>query len=193
MIGINGLGRIGRLIFRAAFENQKGVSIQAVNDPMMDNESLRYLLQYDSAHLRFPFTVEKWDKGVVVNGQKIRLYSEMDPAKIPWGDHGVQTVMESTGQFLTTESAKKHISGTVKKVLMSAPPKDDTPLFVYGVNHEGYKKELDVVSNASCTTNCLAPIAKVLHDNFTITEGYVCVNFRTDVDYSCCNCLSSCC
>lgn len=171
MIGINGLGRIGRLIFRAAFENNKGVTIKAVNDPMMDNESLRYLLQYDSAHLRFPFVVEKWEHGVMVNGQKIRLYSELDPSKIPWGEHGVQTVMESTGKFLTTESASKHLGGGAKKVVISAPPKDDTPLFVYGVNHKAYKADLNVVSNASCTTNCLAPIAKVLHDNFTITEG----------------------
>jgi glyceraldehyde 3-phosphate dehydrogenase len=185
MIGINGLGRIGKLIFRSVFENNKGVTIKAVNDPMMTNESFRYLLQYDSAHLKFPFKVEKWEHGVIVDGQKIRLYSETDPSKIPWGEHGVTTVMESTGKFLTTETASKHLLGGAKKVIMSAPPKDETPLFVFGVNHQDYKKELNVVSNASCTTNCLAPIAKVLHDNFIITEGKNFLQFRPHVDYPC--------
>ena len=107
----------------------------------------------------------------MINGQKIRLYTEKDPAKIPWGEHGVASVMESTGQFLTTEGAAKHLAGGAKKVIISAPPKDDTPLFVYGVNHNDYKADLNVISNASCTTNCLAPLAKVIHDNFEITEG----------------------
>jgi len=171
MLGINGFGRIGRLTLRAAFENNKGVTISAINDPMMTVQTLKYLLQYDSAHLRFPFTVEPLENGIMVNGQKIRLYNEMDPAKIPWGEHGISTVMECTGKFLTTEGAKKHLTNGAKKVIISAPPKDDTPLFVYGVNHNDYKADLSVVSNASCTTNCLAPVAKVLHDNFTITEG----------------------
>lgn len=171
MLGINGFGRIGRLILRSAYENNKGVTISAINDPMMTVPTLRYLLQYDSAHLRFPFHVEPTENGIIVNGQKIRLYNETDPTKIPWGQHGITTVMECTGKFLTTEKAKAHLGGGAKKVIISAPPKDDTPLFVYGVNHNDYKADLSVVSNASCTTNCLAPIAKVLHENFTITEG----------------------
>lgn len=171
MIGINGLGRIGRLVLRASFENPRGVDITTVNDPFMKPEDLRYLLTYDSAHLRFPFKVEKYDQGVIVNGKKIRLYSELDPTKIPWGESGVATVMECTGKFLTTEKCQAHLKGGAKKVVISAPPKDSTPLFVYGVNHNEYKSELSVVSNASCTTNCLAPLAKVIHDNFTITEG----------------------
>jgi glyceraldehyde 3-phosphate dehydrogenase len=137
----------------------------------MRPEDLRYFLTYDSAHLKFPFKVEKHDQGVIVNGKKIRLYSEMDPAKIPWGESGVVSVMECTGKFLTTEKCEAHIKGGAKKVIISAPPKDSTPLFVYGVNHHEYKAELNIVSNASCTTNCLAPIAKVIHDNFKITQG----------------------
>lgn len=171
MIGINGLGRIGRLILRSTFELPKGINVAAVNDPMMDAKYLKYLLQYDSAHLRFPHHVELWEHGVLINGRKIRLYSETDPTKIPWGENGVSTVMESTGKFLTTETASKHLVSGAKKVIISAPPKDETPLFVYGVNHNSYKADQHVVSNASCTTNCLAPVAKVLHDNFTIVEG----------------------
>ena len=171
MIGINGLGRIGRLILRATFELPRGINVAAVNDPFMDPKYLKYLIEYDSAHSRFPHKVEQWEHGVIINGQKVRLYSELDPAKIPWGEHGVSTVMESTGKFLTTEGAAKHLGGGAKKVIISAPPKDDTPLFVYGVNHLDYKANLNVVSNASCTTNCLAPLAKVLHDTFGITEG----------------------
>ena len=171
MLGINGLGRIGRLILRSTFENPKGISVTAVNDPFMDPKYLKYLLSYDSAHGRFPFHVELWEHGVLVNGQKIRLYSETDATKIPWGENGVATVCESTGKFLTTETASSHLKGGAKKVIISAPPKDDTPLFVFGVNHNSYKSELNVVSNASCTTNCLAPVAKVIHDNFVITEG----------------------
>jgi glyceraldehyde 3-phosphate dehydrogenase len=137
----------------------------------MDPKYLKYLLTYDSAHLRFPHHVELWEHGVLINGQKIRLYSETDPAKIPWGEYGVATVCESTGKFLTTESASQHLKSGAKKVIISAPPKDDTPLFVCGVNHKDYDAKLNVVSNASCTTNCLAPVAKVIHDNFGITEG----------------------
>jgi len=171
MIGINGLGRIGRLILRASFEIPRGIAVTCVNDPFMDPKYLRYLIAYDSAHGRFPHHVEQWEHGILINGQKIRLYSETDPTKIPWGEHGVSTVMESTGKFLTTETASNHLKSGAKKVIISAPPKDDTPLFVFGVNHKNYKSELNVVSNASCTTNCLAPIAKVIHDNFVITEG----------------------
>jgi len=171
MIGINGLGRIGRLILRSTYENPRGISVVAVNDPFMDKNSFRYLLKYDSAHNRFPCHVEDYEHGVLINGQRIRLYSETDPAKIPWGEHGVATVHESTGKFLTTEKASLHLKGGAKKVIISAPPKDDTPLYVFGVNHTQYKPEQNVVSNASCTTNCLAPVAKVIHDQFGITEG----------------------
>ena len=171
MIGINGFGRIGRLILRSTFENPKGLRVTAVNDPFMDVKAFSYLLRHDSAHSRFPHHVENWEHGVIVNGQKIRLYTETDPTKIPWGDHDVTSVMESTGKFLTSEKASLHLQGGAKKVVMSAPPKDDTPLFVFGVNHKEYNANLNVVSNASCTTNCLAPVAKVLHDNFGITEG----------------------
>lgn len=171
MLGINGLGRIGRLILRSTFEIPRGINVAVVNDPFMDPKYLKYLLTYDSAHLRFPHHVELWEHGVLINGQKIRLYSETDPTKIPWGEHGVATVCESTGKFLTTETASLHLKSGAKKVVISAPPKDDTPLFVFGVNHLNYKSELNVVSNASCTTNCLAPVAKVIHDNFVITEG----------------------
>lgn len=137
----------------------------------MKPEELRYLLTYDSAHLRFPFKVEKYDQGVIVNGKKIRLYNELEPSKVPWGEARIATVLECTGKFLTTEKAQGHIAGGAKQVIISAPPKDNTPLFVYGVNHTEYKPELTVISNASCTTNCLAPVAKVIHDNFVITEG----------------------
>ena len=171
MIGINGLGRIGRLVLRASFESPKGLDITCVNDPFLDIKGLEYLIKYDSAHLRFPHKVETWDHGIMIDGKKIRLYSEKDPSNIPWGEHGVATVMESTGQFLTTESASKHLKGGAKKVIISAPPKDDTPLFVCGVNHNEYKSSLNVISNASCTTNCLAPLAKIIHDNFGIAEG----------------------
>lgn len=170
-MGISGLGRIGRLVLRSSFENPKGIEIGAVNDPNMKPEELRYLLTYDSAHLRFPFKVEKYDQGVIVNGKKIRLYSELDPSKIPWGENGVATVAECSGKFLTTEKAQAHLTGGAKKVIISAPPKDSTPLFVYGVNHKEYQSSQNIISNASCTTNCLAPIAKVIHDAFTITEG----------------------
>lgn len=171
MIGINGLGRIGRLVLRASFENPRGLSISAVNDPFMDPKYLKYLLEYDSAHTHFPHRVELWEHGVTIDGQKIRLYNETDPAKIPWGEHNVATVCESTGKFLDTAGCQKHIQGGAKKVIISAPPKDDTPLFVFGVNHHEYKSDLNIVSNASCTTNCLAPLAKIIHDTFGITEG----------------------
>jgi glyceraldehyde 3-phosphate dehydrogenase len=171
MLGINGLGRIGRLVLRSTFENPRGINVSVVNDPFMDAKLLKYLISYDSAHGRFPFNVELWEHGVVVNGRKIRLYTETDPTKIPWGEHNAATVCESTGKFLTTETALNHLKSGAKKVIISAPPKDETPLFVYGVNHEGYTADKNVVSNASCTTNCLAPVAKVIHDNFTITEG----------------------
>ncbi|CAD8077427.1 unnamed protein product [Paramecium sonneborni] len=171
-LGINGFGRIGRLVLRAAIENNRPVTVKAINDPFMDLDYLVYNLRYDSAHLRSPFTIEKYDQGIVVNGQKIRVFAQKDPSQIPWGDAGVNTVCESTGAFLTDEKAGFHLKGGAKKVIMSAPSKDKgTPTFVYGVNHENYKADQNIVSNASCTTNCLAPLAKVINDNFGIVEG----------------------
>jgi glyceraldehyde 3-phosphate dehydrogenase len=171
-LGINGFGRIGRLVLRAAFENSKPVQVVAVNDPFMTLDYLVYQLKYDSAHLRFPMKVEKSDNGIIVNGQKIRVFAEKDPANIKWGDVGATFVCESTGAFLTDASAGAHLKGGAKKVIMSAPSKDKgTPTFVMGVNHNKYEASMNIVSNASCTTNCLAPVAKVLHENWGIAEG----------------------
>jgi len=167
--GINGFGRIGRLVFRSALE--RNVPVAAVNDPSMNVDYLVYLLKYDSVHGRFPYKVEKGDKSITIDGKKIQIFGEKDPKNIPWGNSGANVVCESTGVFLTTESAEAHLKGGAKKVILSAPPKDKTPMFVMGVNHKSYKPELNVVSNASCTTNCLAPLAKVIHDNFGILEG----------------------
>lgn len=138
----------------------------------MTLDYLVYNLKYDSAHLRSPFTVEKYEQGIVVNGQKIRVFTQKDPSAIPWGEAGVNYVCESTGAFLTDEKAGGHLKGGASKVILSAPSKDKaTPTYVFGVNHQNYKSSEHIVSNASCTTNCLAPLAKVIHDNFTIVEG----------------------
>ena len=169
-IGINGFGRIGRLVFRAAIE--RGEKVVAINDPFMNMDYLLYQLKYDTVHGRSPFTIKKIsEKEFECNGKKIHLFAEKIPENIKWGDAQAAFVMECTGAFLTTEHGKKHLSNGAKKVIISAPPKDDTPLFVVGVNHQEYKPELDVVSNASCTTNCLAPIVKILNDNWGIEEG----------------------
>jgi len=169
-IGINGFGRIGRLVFRAAIE--RGEKVVAINDPFMNMDYLLYQLKYDTVHGRSPFTVRKIsEKEFECNGKKIHLFAEKIPENIKWGEAQAAFVMECTGAFLTTEHGKKHLSNGAKKVIISAPPKDDTPLFVVGVNHQEYKPELDVVSNASCTTNCLAPIVKILNDNWGIEEG----------------------
>jgi len=169
-IGINGFGRIGRLVFRAAIE--KGRTVVAINDPFMNMDYLLYQLHYDSVHGRFPFKAKKInDKQFEINGKLINLYQEKAPESIKWGDTKTAFVMECTGAFLTTEGGKKHLANGAKKVILSAPPKDDTPLFVMGVNHKDYKSDLSVVSNASCTTNCLAPLAKVIHDKWVIEEG----------------------
>jgi glyceraldehyde 3-phosphate dehydrogenase len=169
-IGINGFGRIGKLVFRAAIE--RGRSVVAINDPFMNMDYLLYQLHYDTVHGRFPFPVKKIsDKEFEVNGKKVVLYSEKQPESIKWGDANASFVMECTGAFLTTEHGKKHLANGAKKVIISAPPKDDTPLFVMGVNHTEYKSDLSVVSNASCTTNCLAPLAKIIHDTWGIEEG----------------------
>ncbi len=168
-IGINGFGRIGRLVFRAAMK-QSNIEIVGIND-LIDVDYMAYMLKYDSVHGRFDGEVSVADGKLVVNGKKIRVTAERNPADLKWKDVGAEYIVESTGLFLTKESTQGHLDAGAKKVVMSAPSKDDTPMFVMGVNNKSYRSDMNMVSNASCTTNCLAPIAKVLHDNFGITEG----------------------
>ena len=169
-VGINGFGRIGRMVFRAAVKNfGNDIQIVGIND-LLDAEYLAYMLKYDSVHGRFEGEVAVEDGSLIVNGNKIRLTAEMDPANLKWNEVDADVVVESTGFFLTDETARKHIQAGAKKVIMSAPSKDSTPMFVYGVNHTSYAGQ-DIISNASCTTNCLAPIAKVLNDKFGIVKG----------------------
>lgn len=168
-IGINGFGRIGRLAFRAAI-NRQNVEIVGIND-LVEPEYMAYMLKYDSTHGRFDGTVEAKDGNLIVNGKTIRVTAEKDPANLKWDEVGAEVIIESTGLFLTKEAAQKHIDAGAKKVVMSAPAKDDTPTFVMGVNHKDLRADQTIVSNASCTTNCLAPLAKVLHDKFGIAEG----------------------
>jgi len=168
-VGINGFGRIGRLVFRAAQE-RNDVQIVAVNDPFMDIDYMVYMLQYDTVHGRFQGTAEHKDGKLVINGQEIAFFAEKDPANIGWGAVGADYVVESTGVFTTIDKAGLHLQGGAKKVVISAPS-NDAPMFVCGVNLNEYKADMNVVSNASCTTNCLAPLAKVINDNFGIVEG----------------------
>jgi glyceraldehyde 3-phosphate dehydrogenase len=168
-IAINGFGRIGRLVFRAAIDNPN-VEIVGIND-LIDANYMSYMLRYDTTHGRFNGEVSVDGNDLVVNGKKIRVTSERDPSKLNWGDINAKYIVESTGLFLTKDSAEGHISSGGKKVIMSAPSKDDTPMFVMGVNNETYSTDMNYVSNASCTTNCLAPLAKVIHDNFGIESG----------------------
>jgi glyceraldehyde 3-phosphate dehydrogenase len=168
-IGINGFGRIGRLVFRAA-ANRPNVQVVGIND-LIDVNYMAYMLKYDSTHGQFDGDVAVKDGQLVVNGNTIRVTSEKNPADLNWSAVGADYVVESTGLFLTKESAKGHIAAGAKKVIMSAPSKDDTPMFVMGVNNTEYSNDMDFVSNASCTTNCLAPIAKVLNDKWGIEEG----------------------
>ncbi len=169
-VGINGFGRIGRMVFRAAVENfSNDIQIVGIND-LLDPEYLAYMLKYDSVHGKFAGEVAVEGNNLVVNGNKIRLTAEMDPANLKWDEVGAEIVVESTGLFLEDAKARKHIEAGAKKVIMSAPSKDATPMFVYGVNHETYAGQ-DIISNASCTTNCLAPISKVLNDKFGIVRG----------------------
>jgi len=168
-VGINGFGRIGRLAFRAALK-RNDMEIVGIND-LQDMDYIAYMLRYDTVHGRFEGNVEVKEGNLVVNGHSIRVTAEKDPATLKWNEVGAEYVIESTGLFLTKESAMGHITAGAKHVVMSAPSKDDTPMFVMGVNHKNYKKEMQFVSNASCTTNCLAPVAKVLNDNFGILEG----------------------
>ena len=167
-IGINGFGRIGRLVFRAALK--RGLDIVAIND-LVEPDYMAYMLRYDSTHGRFDGTIEVENGNLVVNGKTIRITAERDPANLKWDEVGVETVIESTGLFLTQADGQKHITAGAKRVVFSAPAKDDTPTYVMGVNHEKLTADQTIVSNASCTTNCLAPIAKVLNDNFGIVEG----------------------
>ena len=169
-VGINGFGRIGRMVFRAAVENfSNDIQIVGIND-LLDPDYLAYMLKYDSVHGPFNGDVKVEGNFMIVNGNKIRLTAEMDPANLKWNEVGADVVVESTGFFLTDELARKHITAGAKKVIMSAPSKDATPMFVYGVNHKSYAGQ-DIISNASCTTNCLAPISKVLNDTFGIKRG----------------------
>ncbi|CDG47359.1 glyceraldehyde-3-phosphate dehydrogenase [Serratia symbiotica] len=167
-VGINGFGRIGRIVFRAAQE-RSDIEIVAIND-LLDAEYMAYMLKYDSTHGRFNGTVEVKDGHLVVNGKTIRVTAEKDPTNLKWNEVGVNVVAEATGIFLTDETARKHIVAGAKKVVMTGPSKDSTPMFVRGANFEKYAGQ-DIVSNASCTTNCLAPLAKVINDNFGIIEG----------------------
>ncbi|MDR1612288.1 MAG: type I glyceraldehyde-3-phosphate dehydrogenase [Planctomycetota bacterium] len=168
-IGINGFGRIGRLVFRAA-QTRPDVEVVGVND-LFDANYLAYMLKYDTIHGAFKGDIAVDGNNLVVNGKKVRVTGEKDPAALKWGDVGADFVVESTGIFLTKEKAEAHLKAGAKKVVMSAPSKDDTPMFVLGVNHKKITKDDKIVSNASCTTNCLAPITKVLHENFTLVEG----------------------
>lgn len=168
-LGINGFGRIGRNVLRAAVQNFSDIEIVAIND-LLEPDYLAYMLQYDSVHGRFKGEVAVEGNTLIVNGKKIRLTQERDPANLKWSEVGADVVLESTGLFLTKETAQKHIDAGAKKVILSAPSKDDTPMFVRGVNCESYNGEA-IISNASCTTNCLAPLAKVLHDKWGIKRG----------------------
>ena len=167
-VGINGFGRIGRIVFRAA-QKRSDIEIVAIND-LLDADYMAYMLKYDSTHGRFDGTVEVKDGHLVVNGKKIRVTAERDPANLKWDEVGVDVVAEATGLFLTDETARKHITAGAKKVVLTGPSKDNTPMFVRGANFDTYAGQ-DIVSNASCTTNCLAPLAKVINDNFGIVEG----------------------
>ncbi|HPT79494.1 MAG TPA: type I glyceraldehyde-3-phosphate dehydrogenase [Candidatus Atribacteria bacterium] len=168
-IGINGFGRIGRLVFRASLNNPD-VEVVGINDPFIDLDYMAYMLKYDSVHGQFKGDVKVEDGKLVVNGRAISTYAFMNPEEIPWSECGAEYIVESTGVFTTTDKASAHFKGGAKKVVISAPSKD-APMFVMGVNHDKYTKDMNVVSNASCTTNCLAPLAKVIHDNFGIVEG----------------------
>ncbi|MEY8381566.1 type I glyceraldehyde-3-phosphate dehydrogenase [Christensenellaceae bacterium 44-20] len=168
-VGINGFGRIGRLVFRATVENPN-VEVVAINDPFIDPEYMVYMLTYDTVHGRFKGEASAKDGAIVVNGKEIKVFAEMNPADIKWADCGAEYIVESTGAFTTTEKASAHFAGGAKKVVISAPS-SDAPMFVMGVNNDKYTSDMKVVSNASCTTNCLAPLAKIINDKFGIVEG----------------------
>ena len=168
-IGINGFGRIGNLAFKAAIAKEE-VEVVAINDPFVTADYMAYMIKFDTVHGRFNGEVSHTENSIIVNGKEIKVYNEMDPHNIPWGKDGVDYVLECSGVFTTMEKAQAHIDAGAKKVIISAPSKD-APMFVMGVNHTEYKPEMNIVSNASCTTNCLAPLAKVINDNFGIKDG----------------------
>ena len=169
-IGINGFGRIGRLVLRASLDRDD-IEVVGVNDPFLNSEYMAYLIKYDTVHGRLHAKLEVGAEGLMVNDKLIKVFKEEEPSAIGWGSCEADYVVESSGAFLTAELAKGHLEGGAKRIVMSAPPKDDTPMFVMGVNHNEYEADMAIVSNASCTTNCLAPVAKVLHDSFGIMEG----------------------
>ncbi|MDW8288489.1 MAG: type I glyceraldehyde-3-phosphate dehydrogenase, partial [Flammeovirgaceae bacterium] len=168
-VGINGFGRIGRIAFRVMMQ-KPDIQVVGIND-LLDAEYMAYMLKYDSTHGKFKGDVAVENGNLVVNGNSIRVTAEKNPASLKWNEVGADYIIESTGIFLSQDTAKAHLEAGAKKVVLSAPPKDDTPMFVMGVNHHKLTKDLAIVSNASCTTNCLAPITKVLHDNFGVVEG----------------------
>ena len=168
-VGINGFGRIGKLVFQAALEKEE-IEVVAVNDPFVTADYMVYMTKYDTVHGRFNGDIKSEENKIIVNGKTINVYNEMDPHNIPWGAEGVEYVLECSGVFTTLEKAQAHIDAGAKKVLISAPSKD-APMFVMGVNNDKYDPSMTIISNASCTTNCLAPLAKVIHDNFGIKEG----------------------
>lgn len=168
-IGINGFGRIGSLVLRASLE-RKNTEVVAINDPFIDKEYMKYMLLFDTIHGKLNATVDVVEDGIIVNGKKIKVYNSKEPALVPWSETGAEYIVESSGVFTLTEQASEHFKGGAKKVVISAPSKD-APMFVVGVNEKEYTKDMNVVSNASCTTNCLAPLAKVVNDNFGIEEG----------------------
>ena len=170
-VGINGFGRIGRLVFRAAVAQPDVFEIVGINDPFIDVDYMVYMVKYDTMHGRFDGDVKAENGKLVVNGKSINVHAEKEPAQIPWGKDGVEYVVESTGVFCTTEKASAHLEAGAKKVVISAPAKDDTPTFVCGVNLDKYTADMKIVSNASCTTNCLAPLTKVINDTFGMVEG----------------------
>ncbi|MEG0116441.1 MAG: type I glyceraldehyde-3-phosphate dehydrogenase, partial [Hydrogenoanaerobacterium sp.] len=168
-VGINGFGRIGRLVFRAGLSNP-AIEFVGINDPFMTPDYCAYMLRYDTVHGQYKGEISFTDDAIIVNGKTIKFYAEREPANIPWGKCGAEYVVESTGVFTTIETASAHIKAGAKKVVISAPSKD-APMFVMGVNQDKYTKDMDIVSNASCTTNCLAPLAKVINDKFGIVDG----------------------
>jgi len=168
-VGINGFGRIGRLVMRSSLEREN-VDVVAINDPFIDLEYMRYMLQYDTIHGKLNKKIDVVEDGLLIDGKKILVYNCKEPSEIPWSEAGAEYIVESSGVFTLTEQAKAHMVGGAKKVVISAPSKD-APMFVMGVNHNTYTKDMEVVSNASCTTNCLAPLAKVVNDAFGIEEG----------------------
>lgn len=168
-VGINGFGRIGRLVFRAALESGK-IDVVAINDPAISTDYMAYMLRYDTVHGQFKGEISFTEDKLIVNGKEIAVYNEMDPSNVSWGANGVEFVAESSGFFTTIEQASLHLKGGAKKVVITAPS-SDAPMFVMGVNNDKYSKDMTVISNASCTTNCLAPLAKVINDKFGIVEG----------------------